>query len=410
MNPTPLFATPRRERLFLLVLAAIQFTHILDFMIMMPLGPQFLHELNINTHDFGLLLSSYTFAAAISALLGASFVDRFDRRRLILTLYFLFMLATLCCGLAPGYGFLLVARALAGIFGGLLGSLVTTTIADTIPFERRGKAMGLVMMSFSISTVAGVPLGLTLANLIPSLGWRAPFFFIVLLCAGALVLAWRVLPSLTGHMAREREGSVFQQLLEVARHREHLKAFAFMSVIMMSGFMVIPYISLYTTSNVQIDIHQIAWIYVCGGLATLVSSQLIGRLADRYGKRRVYTAVATVGLIPVLVTTHLVPVPLWVVLINSSFFFVLNSGRMIPGMALVSAVPSPQLRGSFMSLLSAVQMLAGGVATLVAGVIITRNPAGLIEHYDIVGYISVACGMASIWLVHYLRTNDTLAT
>lgn len=400
---SPTDSSRRREQLFLLTLAGIQFTHILDFMIMMPLGPQLLRALHINTQQFGLLLSSYTFAAAASGLLAATYVDRFDRRKLVLTLYVLFMLATLACGLAPNYPSLLAARALAGAFGGILGAMVQTMVADVVPFERRGQAMGTVMAAFSLSTVAGVPLGLFLANNIHALGWRAPFFFIVLLSGGFLYIGYRMLPPLTAHLQSRAQGNVFRQIHAVVREPNHLKAFVFMSLLMMTGFTVIPYIALYYTTNVGMSERFITVVYLCGGAATFFTSRLIGRLADRHGKLRVFRWVGLAAFVPLLVTTHLVPVPWWVVLLNSTIFFVLVPGRMIPGMAMVTAAASQAVRGTFMSLGSSVQMMSSGLASLVAGMIITRNAMGQIEHYDIVGYLSVACGLASLWMAQHVQ-------
>lgn len=381
----------------------MQFTHILDFMIMMPLGPQLLRALQINTQEFGLLLSSYTFAAAASGLLAATYVDRFDRRKLMLTLYVLFIVATLACGLAPNYPSLLIARALAGAFGGILGAMVQTMVADVIPFERRGQAMGTIMAAFSLSTVAGVPLGLFLANHLPALGWRAPFFFIVLLSGGFLFIGYRMLPAMTTHLQNEKKGNVFQQIYAVAREPNHLKAFVFMSLLMMTGFSVIPYIALYYTSNVGMSESFITLVYLCGGTATFFTSRLIGRLADRHGKLRTFRWVALAAFVPILVTTHLVPVPWWVVLANSTIFFILVPGRMIPGMAMVTGAAAPAVRGTFMSLGSSVQMMSSGLASLVAGMIITRNAAGQIEHYNIVGYLAVSFGLASLWMAQHVK-------
>lgn len=393
----------KNERLFLLTIAGIQFTHILDFMIMMPLGPQLIRLLHIDTHQFGLLLSSYTFTAAASSLLAATYIDRFDRRKLLLVLYACFIIATLCCGLAPNFTFLLIARALAGAFGGILGGLVQTMIADVIPFERRGKALGTVMAAFSISTVAGVPLGLLLASTFTSLGWRAPFFFIVLLSGVFWVIGYKLLPNLTAHLHNKPVGNVFQRIFAVAKEPRHLTAFAFIAMIMMAGFTVIPYIALYMTTNVGLPESFITVVYLCGGAATFFTSQLIGRLADKYGKLKVYRIVAVASFIPLLITTHLVPIAWWLVLINSTIFFILVPGRMVPGMAMVSAVPEAHVRGTFMTLISSVQMLSSGLATLIAGLIITRTPNGQIEHYDTVGYLAVACGIVTIWLAHHLR-------
>jgi predicted MFS family arabinose efflux permease len=400
---------PKQERHFLLVLSAIQFTHILDFMIMMPLGPQLIRVLQIDTHQFGLLLSSYTFTAAASGLLAAAYVDRFDRRTLMLSLYGLFILATLCCGLAPNFTFLLAARALAGAFGGILGAMVQTMVADVIPFERRGQAMGTVMAAFSLSTVAGVPLGLFLASHMGGLGWRAPFFFIVLLSGAVFIAAHRWLPSLTSHLQRGPQGNVFRQIHAVAKEPNHQRAYLFMSLLMFGGFTVVPYIALYYTANLGLQDNFIALVYLCGGAATFFTSRLIGRLADRHGKQRVFRIIAVAAFVPILVTTHLVPVPWWLVLMNSTVFFILVPGRFIPGMAMITAASAPQVRGTFMSLGSSVQMMSSGLASLVAGLIISRNPAGQIEHFNLVGYLAVACGIASLLVVRRLSVAQPSA-
>lgn len=376
---------------------------------MMPLGPEFISELNINTHQFGLLLSSYTFAAAIAGIFATYYVDRFERRQLLLSLYACFIVATLACGLAPSYETLFIARAFAGAFGGILGSLVQTIVADSIPFERRGKALGTVMAAFSVSTVAGVPLSLFLAHHITFLGWRAPFFFIALISLLILYLGYRNIPKIAGHLDHVHEGSRMSQILRILLAHQHIKAFIFMAFIMITGFSVIPYIALYLTSNVGIDSSYISLIYLCGGIATLMSSRFIGHMADQYGKVKVFRFLAVVSLIPLLVTTNLPVTPLWVVLINSTAFFILVSGRMIPAMAIVSQVVENKIRGTFMSLIGSVQMFASGIATVLAGMVVTIGPDGKMEHYNIVGYGAVFCGLITIWLVGYIH-SDTKKT
>jgi predicted MFS family arabinose efflux permease len=253
--------------------------------------------------------------------------------------------------------------------------------------------------------VAGVPLGLLLANHLPSIGWRAPFFFIVLLSAMFFFIAYKLLPSLTSHMIRPAQGNIFKQIYAVAKVGNHLKAFAFISLLMMAGFTVVPYIALYTTSNLGLPESFLTIIYLCGGAATFFTSRIIGRMADKYGKQQAFIWITFASFIPLLITTHLVPVPWWVVLINSTVFFILVPGRMIPGMALVTAAASSQVRGTFMSLVSSVQMLSSGLASLIAGLIITRTASGQIEHFNIVGYIAVACGLLAIWLVRQLKVT-----
>jgi predicted MFS family arabinose efflux permease len=374
-------------------------------MIMMPLGPEFIRELNINTHEFGLLLSSYTFAAALAGVFATYFVDRFERRVLLLSLYACFIIATLVCGLAPDYHSLFIARAFAGAFGGILGSLVQTIVADSIPFERRGKALGTVMSAFSVSTVAGVPLSLLLANNIPYLGWRAPFFFIALISTLILYLGYRNIPRIIGHLDQTHEGSRLSQIWNVFSAHQHLRVFFFMALIMLTGFSVIPYIALYLTSNVGIDNGYIPLIYLCGGIATLMSSRVIGQMADRYGKVKIFKILAIASLIPLLVTTNLMPVPLWVALVNSTAFFILISGRMIPAMAIASQMVEAKVRGTFMSLVGSVQMLASGLASVLAGMVVTIGADGKMEHYNLVGYGAALCGLLTFCLVGYIHTD-----
>ncbi len=370
---------------------------------MMPLGTEFIRALNINTHQFGLLLSSYTFAAA--GMLATYYVDRFERRQLLLGLYAFCILATIACGLAPDYESLFIARAFAGAFGGILGSLVQTIVADSIPFERRGKALGTVMSAFSVSTVAVVPLGLFLANQIPGLGWLAPFFLIALVSAVILYLGYPNIPKIAGHVDHVHEGSRLSQIFKILIAPQNIKAFIFMALIMITGFSVIPYIALYLTANVGISNSYISLIYLCGGIATLMSSRFIGHMADKHGKVTVFRILAIVSLMSLLVPTNLPVTPLWIVLINSTEFFILVSGRMIPAMAMVSQLVENKVRGTFMSLIGSVQMLSSGIASVLAGWIVTIGPDGLMQHYSLVGYGTAMCGLLTFWLVGYSHSD-----
>lgn len=401
-----LFESPNRERFFLFSLAGIQFTHILDFMIMMPLGPQFIKAFAINAHEFGWLLSAYTFAAAVAGIFATYYVDRFERRDLLLRLYICFIVATIACAFAPSYHLLFVARACAGAFGGILGSLVQTIVADTIPFERRGKALGTVMAAFSVSTVAGVPLSLFLADHIEVLGWRAPFLFIGLISLVVLYVGYRNIPKISGHLHHIKEGNRLKQIYRILIAHHHMRAFFFMGLIMITGFAVIPYIALYITANVGIPNSYISVIYLCGGIATLISSRFIGHMADIYGKVFVFRVLALMSLIPLIVTTNLPPVPFWVVLINSTAFFILISGRMIPAIAIVGQLAEPKIRGTFMSLVGSVQMLASGLASVMSGFVVTISTEGKMEHYNMVGYGAAVCGLITFWLVGYIHSDS----
>ncbi|MFA4969868.1 MAG: MFS transporter [Sulfuritalea sp.] len=400
-SPPPEPLDLARERMLLLTLAGIQFAHILDFMIMMPLGPILMRELAVGTHEFGLLVSAYTFTAAFTGVLAAAFVDRFERKRLLLTMFGLFALATLACGLAPGYWTLLAARGTAGAFGGVLGSMVQTMVGDLIPFERRGRASGTIMSAFSLATVAGVPLSLYLAN---HFGWRFPFVFIAVLSCGLLLLGWKVLPALRGHLptaivSEAERAHPLAAMRDVLRDSNHLRALLFMALIMFSGFSVIPYITIYVTANIRIRQEDIPLIYLVGGCATFFTSRLIGRLADAHGKIRVYRWMALCSMVPLFAQTHLGPVPLWTMIIWSTLFFIFVPGRMVPVMAIVTSAVQPRLRGTFLSMNGAVQQLAAGVASYIGGVMITADASGHIVGYGNVGWLAIGATLTAMAFV-----------
>ncbi len=391
------------ERALLLTLAGVQFSHILDFMIMMPLGPMLMRELGISTHEFGLLVASYSFSAAFSGLLAAIFVDRFERKQMLLVMFVLFGLATLACGLALGYATLMVARGLAGAFGGVLGALVQTIIGDAIPFARRAQASGVVSSAFSFSTVAGVPLSLWLASYFQ---WRAPFIFIVALVAIFMAVGWKVLPELRHHLSHEKLAHPFSALFAVMRDANHWRAMALSALIIFSGFTVIPYITVYAVNNIAISQHDIAYIYLVGGAATLVTARLIGRWADASGKVKVYRLIAIASMLPLLAVTQVQHASLGLWLVFTTLFFVLISGRFIPAMAIITSAAQPRLRGTFMSLNATVQSLAMGLAATLSGFIITQQGSGLIKGYQNVGYVAIAANLLAIWYVSRVVMHD----
>lgn len=396
----------KSERALLLTLAAIQFSHILDFMIMMPLGPMLMEELGITTHEFGLLVASYSFSAAFSGLFAATFVDRFERKRFLMVIFVLFGLATLACAIAPGYATLLIARGLAGAFGGVLGALVQTFIGDTIPFARRAKASGTVAAAFSFSTVAGVPLSLWLASMFH---WRAPFVFIVLLVVIFLFIANRTLPELRHHLSQEKRAHPFIDLFAVMRDPNHWRAMTLSAMIIFSGFTVIPYITVYAVNNIAISQHDIAYIYLVGGAATLFTARAIGHWADAAGKVKVYRIVAFCAMLPILLVTQVAHASLALWLVFTTLFFVLVSGRFIPAMAIITSAAQPKLRGTFMSLNATVQSLAMGLAATLSGYIITQDASGQVVGYGNVGYVAIAANLLAMWYVSRIVMHDVHA-
>ncbi|MGV0999194.1 MAG: MFS transporter [Fluviibacter sp.] len=384
------------ERATLLILSGIQFCHVLDFMIMMPLGPFLISALGISTQEFAFLVASYSFSAAAAGVLMAPVVDRFERKRFLLAIFIAFAVATLMCGLAPSYALLLVARGLAGIFGGMMGAMVHTVVADAIPFERRAKATGYVATAFSVSSIAGVPLSLLLAD---ALGWQAPFLLIALLSSGLVWFGHKALPEFRAHLHARQEGKAVRQMLRVAVEPNHLKAMLLTGLVIFGGFTVIPYITLYAIANAGIAADEIPMIYFLGGAATLVTGRLIGALADRLGKVCMFRVVAIGACVPVLLVTQVGAVPLVAWLAITTLFFVLVSGRMVPLLAIVGAAVKPQERGTFLSLNATVQSMAMGLASMVGGLFITQSADGLISGYGWVGLIAASFNvMAALWV------------
>jgi predicted MFS family arabinose efflux permease len=384
------------------MIAFLQFTIVLDFMIISPLGALLLRDLHIPTTAFGLVVSVYAFSAAISGLLAAGFADRFDRKKMLLFFYVGFMGGTLLCGLAPTYSFLLFARIVTGIFGGVIGSISMAIVADLFPFTMRGRVMGVVQTSFAASQVLGLPIGFYLAN---HLGWHAPFIMIVGLCVVGGVLIVAKLKPITGHLALQRDGNAFAHLFRTVSERRYLKAFVTTILLATGGFMLMPFGSTFTINNIGISGDSMSMIYLVTGVVTLVAGPYVGRLSDRWGKYKLFVVGSSLTAVFVVIYTHLGRTPLPIVIAINSLLFVGVTSRMISASALMSAVPAPASRGAFMSVNSSVQQFAGGIGAYVAGLIVVQLPSGALAHYDTLGY--VVCGAMLVTVV-MLRSIDRM--
>ena len=394
-GPAARASLPAREVVLLVTLAGIQFTNIIDFMILMPLAPALMRLFEIDPRHFGLLVSAYTFAAAASGFVAAFWIDRFGRKRALLTMYAGFIVATALCGVAPNYELLLAARIVAGIFGGVIGALVFTIIADVIPYARRARGTSFISAAFSLAAVMGVPVGLWFAA---HYSWRAPFLATAGLAAAAWIVAARIVPSLDAHVEGSERRKPLAQLRAVFGVANHLRAFAFMIVLMTSVFLVVPFIAAYSVANVGVLETELPYIYFAGGLATLFTAPLIGWLADRFGKKRLFTILAFISLVPILVMTHLPPMPLAGAVAVAVIFFMFVPGRFGPAMALVTGSVAPRLRGSFLSFNGAVQQLGAGAASLAAGLIVGRDASGALTGFGWAGWCAVAATLVAIAL------------
>ncbi len=390
------------ERLLLLLLAAIQFTTVLDFLIILPLGPQYLRVFSITPGQFGWIVSSYAIAAGISGVAAGFFLDRFDRKRALLALYFGFTLGTLFCAISNSYALLVAARLFTGAFGGVAGALILAIIGDVVPESRRGAAMGMVMSSFSVASICGVPLGLLLAS---HLNWHVPFYALAAVCAVILFAVFRIMPSLVRHLEHADDQHPAAKVLAVLLEPHHQIAFLFMAVLTFTGFSIFPYLATYMVSNVGLTEQQLPLIYLAGGLCTLFSMNWIGRWADRAGKLRVFTLMSLSATIPIIALTNLPHVNLGVALATSTLLMICMSGRMVPAVAMMTSSIDARFRGGFMSINSAVQQFACGVAASVSGFIMGQSSSGQVTHFPIVGIVSVCCALTCIYLARFVKAT-----
>jgi predicted MFS family arabinose efflux permease len=390
----------------LLVLAAINFTSVVDFLIIMPLGPQCMRVLNMTSAQFGLTVSAYGIAAGLAGILVSIFLDRTNRKNALLGIYAGFTVGTLFCGLVSNYPLLLASRALTGGFGGVLSALIFAIVADAIPEERRGGAMGLVMSSLAMAFVFGVPLGVFLAE---QLSWHTPFIAL----AGMSFLIWglavRYLPSIHMPIAEANQHQV-ARMLQILRRRDHQKALLLMVMMTGSGFLVFPYLSNYMIANVGIREADFPLMYLCGGFCTIFSVILIGRWADRVGKPRVFCVVSWLAIVAVLLLTNLPRVPVAAAIVIATFFMVCISGRSAPAMALVAGGVEAGYRGSFMSLRSSIQQITSGIVSYLGGLIIGKSSTGQLTHFPLVGVVAVGCAFLSICLARLLKNPAGEAT
>lgn len=395
----------RQEKLLLFVLGCINFTHIVDFMIMMPMGPQLMRYFNLNPQQFSFLVSAYSLSAGISGFLAAFVVDRFDRKKVVLFGYIGFVIGTLACGLAPTYGLLVVARTVAGLFGGLLGAQILSIVSDAFSYDRRAQAMSFVMAAFSVASVVGVPLGLFLAT---EVSWNAPFLAVGGLGFIVIGLVVRYVPRIDAHVQhRDNRPHPIQAITAVLQNPNQLKALSLTTLLMLGHFSTIPFLSPALVSNAGFSENQLYLIYLVGGALTIFSAPLVGKLADRKGKLPVFTVFAILSLLPILLITQMGPSSMAYVLFVSGIFFIFTNGRMIPTQAMVSSVVLPQQRGSFMSFNSSVQLLAQSAATYGAGLIVQKAPNGQLLHYDWVGYAAITIIFLSIFIARTLKAVDT---
>jgi predicted MFS family arabinose efflux permease len=381
------------------MLAFLQFAVILDFMLMSPLGAVIMPAMKIAPSQFGLVVSAYAFSAGVSGLLTAGFADRFDRKKLLLFFYAGFILGTLWCGMAQSFESLLIARIVTGLFGGVIGSIVLAISTDLFPLSMRGRVMGVIQTAFAASQVLGIPIGLYLSN---RWDWHMPFLAMAGLgLVGGLIVTWKMQP-VTAHLNTPQEHGAWLHLFNTVSDSRYLIAFATTALLTTGGFMLMPFSSAYLVANLGVDLHHLPTVYLITGLGTIFVGPLIGKMADKIGKFRVFMFGTVLSIIMVLIYTHLGRITLPMVVVVNVVMFLGIFSRMIPFQALVSSVPAANQRGSFNAVSASIQQLSGGLASVVAGHIVSFGADGKLQNFDVVGYVIVGTSLICLLLVWHL--------
>jgi predicted MFS family arabinose efflux permease len=399
---------PIKERVFtpyqvfiIAVLTFLQFTIILDFMVLSPLGEQLMKELDISTKQFGLVVSAYALSAGASGLLAAGFADRFDRKKLLIFFYIGFIIGTFFCGIAPDYHALLIARVVTGIFGGVIGSISFAIITDLFPMEKRGRVMGFVQMAFAASQILGIPIGLYLAN---SLGWHSPFLLIVgtSIPAGILIVVY--MRPVTAHLQIQSVRNPLEHLFKTVSKPRYLQAFAATALLATGGFMLMPFGTAFSVNNLGMTREDLPLIFLITGLFSIVTGPLIGKYSDKVGKYTIFVIGSVWSIMMVLIYTHQGMIPLWTVITFNVLLFMGISARIISSSALLTAVPDPADRGAFMGVNASLQQISGGIAAGIAGLIVHQETkTSPLEHYPVLGYVVSVTTIITIVMMYFLN-------
>lgn len=384
------------------VLALIQFTVVLDFMIISPLGAILMEELDIQPAQFGWVVSAYAFSAGASGLLAAGFADKFDRKKLLLFFYTGFMAGTVLCAVATGYYFLLVARIITGLFGGVVSSIGYAIVTDLFALNVRGRVMGFIQMAFAVSQVLGIPIGLYLAN---HYGWHSTFWMIAVFgILLGLVIAVYMKP-VRQHLVVRTHQQPFMHLIKTVSNKKYLQAFLATTLLATGGFMLMPFSSAFNIHNLGISLDDLPLLYGITGVSAMVLSPLIGRASDQLGKYRVFFAGSVLSSIMAAIYVNMGVTPFATVALVSVLLFAGVGSRMISATAILTAVPQLQDRGAFMSVNASVQQVSGGIAAAIAGMIVIEKPGGQLAHYNTLGYIVIVSMIICMWLLYFVNRN-----
>lgn len=386
------------QKFAIFILAITQFSVILDFMVMSPLGDMMMKSMNLQTAQFGFAVSAYAFSAGISGLLTAGFADKFDRKKLLLFFYIGFAVGTAMCSIANNYTLLITARIITGLFGGVIGSISMAIITDLFDIHHRGRVMGFVQMGFGASQVLGVPISLFIAN---KWGWQSPFVMVVALAIIILIMIVVKLQPVTKHLSMQRNSNAVQHLVSTVAKRDYRIAFLSTALLSIGGFLMMPFSAAFSINNLHITKEQLPMLFMVSGISSLIIMPLVGRFSDKIDKFKLFALASVWMMGVVLFYTNLSVTPLWEVMIINVMMMMGIMSRMIPASALNTAVPDVNDRGAYMSISASLQQIAGGIAAAVAGMIVVqKDKSQPLEHYNRLGYVMVGISCLGILLLY----------
>jgi MFS transporter, DHA1 family, inner membrane transport protein len=391
-----------REKLIVAILATVQFCHMVDFVVMMPLGPLLMTKYSISPVEFATLVSSYNIAACLSGLVLGAIADRYDLKRLLVLAFFGLAMGTFLCGYSSSYSELLSARIFTGLFGGAVNGLVMASISHLVPYERRGKAMGAIMGAFSAASVLGVPLGLAVAD---RWGFNWSFYSIAAFALIPLILLVLCTPCIPASIKKLRFLEVLVKYKHTLSYQRNPLGHTMIFIVSFSMFLLIPFIAPFSVQNLGILQSDLKFMYLVGGLVTVVSSRVFGRMTDRFGSFRVFNVLALGAIVPILIFTNSGAISLVGYIILMSVFMSVVSGRMIPCMTMITEIPMPSERGTYMGLLGSVRALGSASSTFIAGLIIGQGASGELTRYHLVGYLSVALMLLSLFMAFKIHSS-----
>ncbi|OMQ11869.1 MFS transporter [[Flexibacter] sp. ATCC 35103] len=408
IGESPAFTS--HQKIIIAILALLQFTVILDFMVISPLGDILMKTLDMTTSNFGFAVSAYAFSAGISGLLAAGFADRFDRKKLLIFFYTGFIIGTVFCALSSSYIMLLTARIVTGLFGGVIGSVSLAIVTDLFVIHQRGRVMGFIQMAFATSQILGIPVGLYFAN---HWGWHSAFIMIAALGVLILIAIITQMQPITKHLEVQSDKSPFLHLWHTISNKQYQIGFASIAFLSVGGFMLQPFGSAFLVNNIKISQLELPMVFFFTGLSVLFIMPLIGKLSDKVSKFKLFAAGSLISVIMILIYTNLNPIPLWEIVVINMILFMGIMSRMIPATTLNTAIPGLEDRGAYMSISSSLQQIAGGIAAVCAGFIVhQKTKSSPLENYDILGYVIAvitAFTVFLIWRVNQLAKKRELA-